>query len=74
MEFLKKVFSEDNGNPSFIRVGSGYLTILFTSAITFALVYTVFNYKDLLITLCGMCLSAVCAALGIKAYQKINEE
>lgn len=73
MDFLKKIFSEDNGNPSFMRAGSGLMLFLFIPSIAFALIYSVFSYKELLITLVGMLLASVTATLGIKAYQKKDE-
>jgi hypothetical protein len=72
--FLSKAASEDNGNPSTMRVGVLYGMFQFTTALTFAMIYVCFTHSDLIISLATIISALLTTLFGWKAYQKGKEK
>ena len=72
-DFLKKALSEASGQPSSARVFSGWTIFWLILGITFAIVYSVFVYKDLVVSLVTIAAGLVAGVLGIKVWQKSKE-
>jgi fatty acid desaturase len=74
-EFIEKALSEDNGNPSSMRVKTMYAAILLVTVIAFGFIYTVLNYPDLIIAyLTSGVVSIIFFVLGAKVWQKGKEK
>ena len=72
-EWLGKALSEDNGNPSSMRLNVIYAVIILIPCVAFALIYTVIYYKDLLTYVLDAVLLFVGGLFGVKVWQKKNE-
>lgn len=72
-EFIIKILSEDNGNPSSIRTFSAIIIFFFVIILTigFAVVFT--NYKELIIAYAGILSGLISAVLALKVWQKDKE-
>ena len=75
-DFIKKTFCEDNGNPSFIRIATGFSVFVFTLSTTYAYIHVVHtpDLKEMIDPMTGIILGYVEAALGIKYLQKKSEQ
>ena len=72
--WLGKGLSEDNGNPSTIRIVVFYASLLWVTAIFIGILVTVFYYRELWLAVLGMILGGLFSLLGVKAYQKGKEQ
>ena len=79
--FIYKLFaaakdglSEDNGHVSNMRINLTVIVITLTLSLAFGFVWTVINYKELIIPFATIIVSLIFAAAGLKAYQKTKEE
>ena len=71
-EFLGKANSE-NGEPSNMRVIVMYSAFLFSSGLTFTLVYVTIQHPDLILGMSAVMAGLLTSILGWKAYQKGKE-
>jgi len=73
-EFLRKVNSEDNGNPSSMRTIAFMVCAQFSLVLSFGFVMAIFKHPELVIAYAGLLLSVILGVLGIKGWQKDKEE
>jgi hypothetical protein len=73
-EFLRKALSEDNGHPSSMRTMVFTVTVQFSAVLTYGFINTVINHPELTIAYAGLLLSVILGTLGIKGWQKTNED
>lgn len=72
-EFIRKALSEDNGNPSSMRLNSFLVVFQFSVVMSFGFVWVIIYHPDLVLAYAGLLLSAVLGVLGIKTWQKGKE-
>lgn len=72
--FVAKALSETDNSPSFIRLGTFLLLILFIPALTFSFVWVTIYHPDNTIVYASLLLPTILGALGIKVWQKGKEE
>lgn len=72
-KFLGKGLSENNGQPSSIRIMVFYAFVLWSTGIFIGLIVTIFLYRELWVTVLGMILGGMFSLVGVKAYQKGKE-
>ena len=72
--YFGKANSEDNGGPSSMRINIFITVICFVPAITFGFIYSVINYKDIILLFAGLIMTTILLALGLKKWQKNDEE
>jgi len=73
-EFIRKANSEDNGNPSSMRVNTMWMVFWFVLVLSFGFVVAVFKYEGIIISFAVLLVGAVLGALGIKKSQKGKEK
>jgi len=71
--FLGKTMSESDGSPSQARFNNFYAIIILIPCVAFTLIYTTFNYKDLLTYVLDAILLFIGGIFGLKVYQKSKE-
>ena len=74
IDFIKKMLSEKNGKPSFMRTMTGWMIFWFVLVLAFGFVVTVFKYESVIFLFAGLLVGALLGALGIKNNQKIKEK
>lgn len=72
--FLGKALSEDNGNPSQIRLTTGATYTFLIPAITFGFVWVVIHHPDLVILYLTSLLAFLGSLIGLKVMQKGKED
>ncbi len=72
--WLGKALSEDNGNPSSIRIIVFYAGVLWSTAVTVGIIVTIFWYRELWLAVLSLILTGLFTLLGVKAYQKNKEQ
>jgi len=72
-EFIQKALSEDNGNPSSIRLMSFIGFMQWSIAITVGFVVVLIYQKDLIIPYLYTVAAMTAGILGIKVWQKGKE-
>jgi hypothetical protein len=72
-EFTQRGLSEDNGNPSSIRVNTGFTIWILVPCVAFTLIYTVLNYQSLVTYVLDAVLFFIAGLFGIKVWQKTKE-
>ena len=72
--FLQRALSEDNGNPSSMRINATWTIFLLILVIAFGFMWVVLKYEEVIIAYLAIISSLVSGVLGIKAYQKTKEE
>lgn len=72
--YIGKANSEDNKNPSSLRVNTMYLVWTFVSCIAFGFIWVTIFWHDLIIAYLGILAGLVTAAFGWKKWQKDSEE
>lgn len=71
--FLGKGLSEDNQNPSYLRIIGFYVFIILIPCVAFTLIYVVLQYENIVVAVLAAVLAFLTSVLGIKAYQKGKE-
>lgn len=74
LTFLRKMMSEDNGNPSSARFFNFYAVIILIPCIAFVLIYVTLNYRDLITATLDAVLLFITSIFGLKVWQKGKEE
>lgn len=72
-EFLQKANSEDNGNPSTMRINMTFTVICLILSIVFGFVYVLIFWKDLIITYLYAIAGIIFMVFGFKNSQKKKE-
>jgi hypothetical protein len=73
-KFIKGALSEDNGNPSSMRINSTYAIIGIITSIIFGFIWVVIFWHDLILGYLAISAGLVTTAFGWKNAQKKNEE
>lgn len=73
-EFLQRSMSEDNGNPSAMRVNTFIVVLQFSIVLSVGFLWTIWKHPDMTLAYAGLLLSVILGVLGIKTWQKGKEE
>ena len=71
--FIKKMLSDDAGNPSSMRFNVTNMNLQWTAAITFGFIWVCLYYPSLILAYLGSILGAILVSLGIKKAAKKDE-
>lgn len=72
-KFIAGALSENENEPSEMRVKAFYIAVLLATVIAFGFVYTVIFYKDLVIPYLSVITALVTASMTFKWLQKKEE-
>ena len=72
--FIRKALSEDNGNPSSMRLNVSTTIWQWAAVISFGFVWCCIYHPEFILAYLASILAGLLGLLGIKAYQKNKEE
>lgn len=72
--FLRRMMSEDNGNPSSARFFNFYAVIILIPCVAFVLLFVTLNYRDLITATLDAILLFITGIFGLKVWQKGKEK
>ena len=71
--FLQKALSENNGNPSAMRLDSTWTVFLFVLVMAFGFIWVVLFWKDVIIAYLAIIAGIIIGVLQLKNNQKGKE-